>query len=168
MSASSDFAVGRPVCVIREGELDLAAPPEVAWPLVLDIPAWQNYKKFEHVSGPVGGEGELLALLKDEPGSGKTPYVARTALLQPGKRIIWKFVRDAPEPGDAALGIVDFSIAPAPEGSRFRYTAFYECVTTDGDEHDWARQRATYHGNFSTLFDTIMPKLQQLVEDATA
>ncbi|MFF0145211.1 hypothetical protein ATK36_4800 [Amycolatopsis sulphurea] len=168
MSASSDFAVGRPVYVVREGELDLAAPPEVAWSHVMNLTAWQNFKKFEHVSGPVGAEGELQAMLKDEPGSGKTPYFARTALLEPGKRIVWKLVREAPAPGDPALAVVDFSLTPTPEGSRFRYATFYECVTTDGDEHDWARQRDTYHGNIRTLINTVMPKLQKLVKDATA
>lgn len=106
------------IYIVRRGDIEIDASPESVWPWLLDYGAWQNYSIIEHVSGPVGGEGEVVLLKKDETGYAAVPaYYARTVSIEPGRRVIWKTFRE----GDDYFGVVEFSLADAGGRTRLEY-----------------------------------------------
>jgi hypothetical protein len=57
---------------------------------VIDYPSWQGYTSVEHVSGPVGGEGEIVLIEKVESELVWQPKYCRTLKLDPPRQVVWK------------------------------------------------------------------------------
>jgi hypothetical protein len=159
-----------PVYLVFSGEVHLEAPVEHAWPHVLEYTSWQNYPLAEHVSGPRGGEGEVVRLQKDEAGHGTPPYFTRTILLEPGHRVVWKVYPDAEGFMGAAgfQAFVDFRVEEADGGTRFSYNSIYEYLVASDDEAEVEAFREEARASSLAVFAVIFPKLKQLVESTFA
>lgn len=152
------------VYTVHRGDMMIDAPVERVWPWVIDYASWQNYSIQENVSGEPGAEGEVVRLKKDEPGSSGTPYLARTILIEPERRIIWKtFMEDAPY-----FGIVEFEVEDVDGRTRFSYRTLYENVlpTTDPDEVAEFRRERTV--GIEEMVASIFPKLKEYAEAGVA
>lgn len=152
-----------PVYLVWDGELMLDAPVSAAWPHVINYPSWQNYSTVQHVSGPRGGDGEVVLLFKEEHGFKFPPYYAITIKLEPERRVIWKIY---PEKGTQEIdffGIVQFRVFPVGDRTRFCYDTVYEFQVPHQDEAELAAFYQEQHKNFGALFAAVLPKLQQLV-----
>jgi hypothetical protein len=151
-----------PVYVVMGGELLLGAPISKAYPHVRNYPRWQNYSRVEHVSGPAGGAGELVILRKEEKGFTFPPYYARTILIEPERRLIWKtYPADEGKEGDF-FGIVDFKLWPVDSKTCFEYNAIYEFQVPYLHLEELERFREEQTRNFQALFDAVFPKLEEL------
>jgi len=152
-----------PVYLVWDGEMILNANIENSWRHVFNYPSWQNYSSVDLVSGEAGKEGEVTILRKDEEGFTFPPYCARTIFLQPGKKVIWK-TYPADGDGDYFSGFIDFRLFDLGEKTRFCYHTIYEFLVTYEHEIELERFKASQYENFGKLFDSILPKLQSLVE----
>jgi hypothetical protein len=152
-----------PVDLVFEGEIILDAPVAQAWPHVLNYPSWQNYSNVEHVSGTPGGVGEVVLLHKEEAGFEFPPYYARTLKLVPERQVIWKTYPEKPAEGNDFFGIVDFKLEDAEGKTRFSYHTIYEFVIPFESESELSDFADQQKANFGALFDSILPKLQELV-----
>ena len=143
----------------------LEAPLHRAWPHVLNYPTWQNYSKVEHIRGPRGGAGELVILRKEEKGFSFPPYCARTILIEPERRLIWKTY--SAEPGKEAdfFGIVDFKLTAVGRVTRFECSVLYEFNVAYTEEAELGRFRDEQSRNFKGLFEAVFPKLRKLCEE---
>lgn len=151
-----------PIYLLWTRQIILDAPPAHAWPFLIDFTAWQNYPIAEHVSGPRGGEGEVVLLKKDETGFSFPPYFARTCILDAPHRVVWKtYPNEGPEP-QSFVGIVDFSMQAIGEGAKLSLQLFYEMNPTP-EVADVQAFRADYYRSTSEMFDAVLPRLQRLV-----
>jgi hypothetical protein len=151
-----------PVYVVVDGDLLLDCTAEQAWPLILDYTKWQNYTIAEPVSGIRGAEGEVVLLKKEETGMTFPTYYARTILLEPGRRVIWKTYPEHPGPGNSYFGFVDFSVSAAGAGARFRYQFLYELQVQFERPDELAAYRETLVANTKAMHDVIFGRLKHL------
>jgi hypothetical protein len=157
-----------PVYVMIDGKLTLDAPVSVAWPHAIAYTTWQEYSKAEHVSGVVGGEGELVRLKKEEGGIEYPPYYARTIKLEPERRIIWKTFPVRNKPDDLEFfGIVKFVLENVGGKTLFNYELIYEFLIPHQDTSELEAARALWYHNINHSNSFIFPKLKRLVETGT-
>jgi hypothetical protein len=164
--ASDSIIKETPAYMIMDGGFVLDAPVDVAWPCVTDFPRWQGFSLVERaIEGVVDEENEVFRLCKEEVGfEWPGAYYARTLMIDPGSRIVWKtFPTDVPE-GTGYFGIVDFRLEPEGEGrSRFTYHVVYEFNGPFASEADRRAFSQAESDNFEVLWASIGPKLRQLV-----
>jgi hypothetical protein len=154
-----------PVYFVNEGELLLAAQIHSAWRHVINYPKWQNYSVVEHVSGPIGGEGELVRLKKEEAGMQFPPYYARTIKQEVPRRVIWKTYPVMVTEELNFFGIVDFKLCEEPRGTCFRYCSIYEFLVPYQREDELESFRIRQNEGAAAMFASVLPKLKQLVEE---
>jgi hypothetical protein len=160
-----------PVHLVFSTELHLNAPVNAAWPLVVDYTRWQNYPLAQHVSGTPGEVGEVVILAKAEADFETPPYYTETVFLEPGRRITWKiYPKDADGDegflgADQFLGFVDFRVDPDGDGTRFTAHSIYEYMVAHESQAELDTFRAEQHGLMTSMFGTIFPKLQKLVDE---
>jgi hypothetical protein len=153
-----------PVHLFWNGEMPMDAPIDIAWKHLINYPSWQNYPTVRRISGPEGGEGELVALQKEEKGFEFPPYYARTLKLDPPNRVVWKTY---PEPGTQEaefFGIIDFRLVESGGKTIFVYNNMYEFLVPYDDECELAEFKCKQYANFDALFAATRPKLKALVE----
>jgi hypothetical protein len=156
-----------PIYLLWTRQIILDATPERAWPYLIDFTAWQNYPIAEHISGSRGAEGEVVQLKKDETGFSFPPYFARTCILDPPHRVVWKtYPTEGPE-AQSFMGIVDFSMQAVGDGARLSLQLFYEMNPAE-DVADVRAFREDYYRNTSEMFDAVLPRLQRLVRGESA
>ncbi len=168
MSAKEEPAVAAspivaPVDLLWEGSLMLDALRDEAWRHVLNYPSWQGYSEVTHLSGPPGGEGEVVRLAKDEEGFTFPPYFARTIKIDPPIRVMWKTY---PEEGTVPdfLGVVEFTLEAVGAQTRFGFMSLYEFRVPHNEEAELDEFREEQEENFGTLFASTFEKLKNLVE----
>jgi hypothetical protein len=154
-----------PVHLFWEGEMPLDAPIDTAWKHLINYPAWQNYPEVRHISGPKGGEGEVVALQKKEEGFVFPPYFARTLLIDPPRRVVWKTTPDTGAEIDF-FGIIDFRLIERGGQTIFVYNNMYEWLVPYDDISELEPFKAKQYANFETLYASTRPKLKALVEGA--
>ena len=150
-----------PVYLVWEGELILNSDVSQSWRHILNFPSWQNYSSVESVEGPVGKEGEVVILRKDEEGFTFPPYYAKTIYLKEQEKVIWKTY---PLDGDDFIGFIDFRVESIGDKTRFRYHTIYEFIVECDRDSDLLEFKVEQYKNFGNLFDSILPKLVELVE----
>jgi|HubBroStandDraft_4_1064222.scaffolds.fasta_scaffold01302_6 hypothetical protein len=156
-----------PVYLMFEGEFLLNAPTQQAWAHVIDYPSWQNYTLVEHVSGPRGGEGEVVRLIKEEAGFSFPPFCARTVKLEPDSRVIWKVYFDKrPVEYRDFFGLAEFKISATEDLSktRFAYRLFYEFVIQFQRDAELEKFRSDQEQGLNAEFASIWAKLRDVVE----
>ena len=164
MNASVETArkIG-PVYLFWNGETTLDSPVKAAWPHVLNYPSWQNYSTVQTISGKPGQEGEVVVLRKDEMGIQFPPYCARTILLQPEHRVVWKTWPQQRSEELDFFGIVEFRLYAADsDKTRFVYNTVYEFMVPYRQESELQTFREQQYQNFELLFSSILPKLKAL------
>jgi hypothetical protein len=160
-----------PVHLVLSNELPLNAAVDAAWPLVVDYTRWQNYPLAEHVSGTPGEVGEVVILAKAEADFETPPYYTETICLEPNHRITWKIYpkEQAGEGGflgaDQFLGFVDFRVDPDGDRTRFTATSVYEYMISAESEEERRRFLADARAGAESMFASIFPKLQKLVDE---
>jgi hypothetical protein len=170
---SNDTRKSAPVDLVFSGEVLIDKPVDEVWPHVVDYSSWQEFPICEHVSGPVGAEGEVVRLQKEELGIRTPPYYAKTILLEPGKRIIWKCWPEAVTPDNDFLGasdlsaVVQFSVEPQGEKTRFSYTNVYEFIVLHRDEAELESFRSENIPLYEGAFGHIFGNLKHLAETGT-
>lgn len=160
-----------PVYLIMDGELLLDAPVDVAWPCVTDFPSWQGFTTVDREIEGVKDEAyEVFRLFKEEEGfEWPEPYYARTLMVDPEKRIVWKtFPTNVPE-GTGYFGIVDFRLESADDGkSLFSYHFVYEFNGPFDSEEERHAYGKMQEENFKVLWTSIGPKLEHYVASRKA
>jgi hypothetical protein len=152
-----------PVYLIWEGETLLDAPVEEAWRHVVNYSSWQNYSIVQHVSGPPGGEGEVMQLKKEEGGD-FPPYYARTIKLEPERRIMWKvYPLETAAPQSEFFGIVDFRVHEAGAQTRFCYASVHEFHVAYQHEGELEAHRKRMYEGIEAFFAAVLPKLKNRV-----
>jgi hypothetical protein len=150
-----------PLHVVFEGEMTIDAPVRYVWRRAIDYPSWQNYSLNQHVSGPPGGEGEVVMLQKDENVvAAPTPFYARTIKIYPERRIIWKTYRDNVD----YFGIVEFRMYEVEGRTRFFNNALYEWWLPAEQERELQAIGKERLAVTEALFSTVYPRLKQLAE----
>src|ERR1700722_10242014 len=150
IAESSSSRKVEPVYLVMGGAIVIEAPLQRTWLQMVDYPSWQTFDICQHISGPVGQEGEVVRLSKDEPGFSFPPYYARTIKIVPEQRIIWKTY---PEKGQEVdfFGIVDFMVQDDSRKTRLTYGVLYEFQVPHSDAAELeAFQKAQYE-NFGNL-----------------
>jgi Polyketide cyclase / dehydrase and lipid transport len=122
-----------PVYLVRNTEITFDAPPEQAWPHVVDYSSWQDYPSVRHISGEQGQEGELVLM---EKAGVAAPYYTKTIKLDPGRRIVWKCYPETPTEDNDYFGFVDFRVSGVEGGSCFRSEAIFEFMVPYDDESE--------------------------------
>lgn len=153
-----------PVYVVREGEILLDAPIDEVWRHVVDYPSWTKYSVRELVAGKPGEEGEVIRLKKEEKGYSSPPFYARTVMIEPGRRIVWKTYREAADGDEGYFGFVDFRVSPEEGKTRFRSSGIYEFLVSYEQEIELDSFRERRHQISETVFATTRAKLKQLIE----
>jgi hypothetical protein len=167
---SNDTRKSAPVDLVFSGELLIDKPVDEVWPHVVHYSTWQNYPICEHVSGPVGEEGEVVLLAKEEGGIRTPPYYTRTIKLEPGKRIIWKCWPEQVTPDNDFLGasdfsaVVQFSVEAQGERTLFSYDNIYEFEVLYRDEAELAAFREASVPAYEEGFALIFGHLKELAE----
>jgi hypothetical protein len=153
-----------PVYLVWSGEFMIDAPLERVWAHALNYPSWQDYSMVRHLEGPVGGEGELVLLKKEESGFNFPPYYARTIKLDQNGTVIWKvFLEKGSQPNDF-FGIVEFRVHRVQTGTRFWYNCIYEFEVPYHHESELDAFRKTQFESFDAVFAVTFPKLKALAE----
>lgn len=157
-----------PVYLVWRGDTVLNATPSEAWPHILNYTSWQTYPIAEHISGRPGAAGEVVRLKKDEAGFSFPPYYARTVLLEPGQRVIWKTFPEKESAGPDFFGFVEFSVQSMDAGhARFCYRFLYEFLMPQQSEDEIEAFRQQQYANTEAMFASTLPKLRRLVERRT-
>lgn len=156
-----------PVYVLLGEEFVLDAPPTTAWPLVIDYPRWQNYASVQTLEGTPGEVGEVVRLQKDEDGFEFPPYFARTLLIEPERRIVWKTFVDRADEEAPLFGIVEFRLAPDGESKTlFSSSLIYQFQVPYTSRQDLQDYEDEQYENFQNLVNSTHPKLQALVAES--
>lgn len=153
------------------GEFGLDAPAAEVWPVVLDYTAWQDFRAAENVSGKSGEPGEVVRLLKVTDDFETPPYLARTIVLEPGRRIVWKVYPEKSGAGDEFLGAVGFSgyvdfqvRENGPSAVLFAYNAVYESLVEYEQDSELKEFETKTYKEFGAMFDTMWVRLRNLIE----
>jgi hypothetical protein len=149
-----------PVYLIRDLEITFDAPPERAWPHVVDYSSWQDYPTVQHISGEPGQEGELVLM---EKAGVATPYYTKTIKLDPGRRIVWKCYPETPTEGNDYFGFVDFRVIGVEGGSCFRSEAIFEFMVPYENESELDAFREQLSAGEEKLLVSLQ-RLKELVE----
>jgi hypothetical protein len=120
---------------IHYAESYVACSLQQAWNLVLDYPSWNpSFVGAEviPVSGPRGGEGEVVQIkkqLKAVTGDSLPPFYAKTVKLVPLRHIAWYVY---PMEGDAETfrNFVDFGLSEVAQGLRFSVNYYAQARLT--------------------------------------
>lgn len=153
-----------PVYIVRSGEMEIEATAAETWPFVVDYPSWQNYSTVETIEGTPGRAGEVVRLTKDEPGFVFPTYFARTILVEPERKILWKTYLD-PDSGEIPrFGIVEFRLSERDGKTVFWSNLIYEFTVPYETEDDLRRFEEEQNENFRVLQTSTHPKLKRLVE----
>ena len=155
-----------PVYLVMSDELILDAPIERAWPKVIDYPSWQKYSTVRHISGPVGQEGEVVLLKKEEPGATSfPPFLARTLKFAPPHQIIWKTYPETGMEAGEFFGIVEFTLTSVGNRTRWRTQLIYEFTIPYEDERELETFRKQQYENTRLMLSSTLPKLQRLCQE---
>ncbi len=153
-----------PVYLVWSGEMMIEAPVKRVWPYVQNYPSWQEYSLVKHIAGPVGGEGELVLLKKEESGLEFPPYYARTIKLDPDSRVIWKVWLEKGVHEMDFFGIVEFRVDETQGRTRFWYNCIYEFEVPYRHESELDEFRRQTVVSFDAVFAVTFPKLKALAE----
>lgn len=153
-----------PVYMVKNGEMMIDAPIKKVWHYVINYTLWQNFPTAQHVSGETGQEGELVLLRKDETGFSFPPYYARTILLDPERRAIWKTYPEKGTQDVEFFGIVDFRVNEIQGTTCFSYNSLYEFLVPYRYESELDAYRKQQSENFDSLFAIVLPKLKEVAE----
>jgi hypothetical protein len=155
-----------PAYVFLNGSFIIDRPVAAVWPLLLEYTSWQQYSSVERVSGEVGKVREVVLLKKEEPGLETFPqYFARTLLIEPGERVVWKtWPAHAAGGGPDFWGLVDFRVADEAGQTRFSYAVCYEFALHDKDERTLLEFEAETTAGFEEMMRSVFPKLKRLAE----
>lgn len=166
VAASSNRHDCVPLYVVFDGEMMIDAPVKYVWRHAINYASWQNYSVNKHVSGPRGGEGEVVMLQKNEAvATSVTPFFARTIKLDPERRVIWKTYMENVD----YFGIVEFRMSEIESKTRFCINLFYEWWLPREQEAELETLREQRLGVSKSIFATAYPRLKQLAEsDAKA
>jgi hypothetical protein len=153
-----------PAYVLLAEEFLLDAPPAIAWPLVIDYPSWQNYAVVRTLDGIPGAVGEVVQMHKDEDGFEFPPYFARTLLIEPEHRIVWKTFVDPDDEEDPLFGIVEFRLSPSGEDQTLFWSSLtYQFKVRHRSAEELQQFEAAQNENFRNLVGSTHPKLRALV-----
>ena len=153
------------VDMIVEGEIELDCSVARVWPSIMNYTSWQNFTHAEHISGVEGGEGEIVLLCKREKGTDiYPPYYARTMLIEPEKRFIWKTYFEQENSAFDFSGIVDFRLKDQLGSTLFTYNMYYEYFVKNLSEEERVKFKKDRLADFNIMMPTILGKLKTLVE----
>jgi len=153
-----------PAYILRRGENLIDAPLRATWRCLINYPSWQNFRRVQHISGRPGAEGEVVLLEKAETGFTFPRYYARTIVLQPERKVIWKQFADPASQGLDFFGIVTFSAVAAQHGTSFSYDLLYEFLIPYREEEELGALSKRQYENFDALLSVVVPKLKHLAE----
>lgn len=160
--------IPNPVYVIMDGDLVIDRPVKDVWPFVLNYTLWQDFSHAEHISGPQGGEGEVVLLKKEEKGlEAFPPYYGRTLKIIPEQQFVWKtYPRKINDDVMDFAGIVDFRLSEKDGKTVFSYYFYYEFMPLGLSDSEQQEFKVEYVENFKTVFSSIFPKLKKAVESS--
>lgn len=157
-----------PVYIVASSETPIDATIAQTWPFLVDYPSWQNYTTVETIEGTPGEAGEVVRLKKEDGGFVFPTYYARTILVEPERKIIWKTFLDEDTPEIQRFGIVEFRLFERDGQTIFWSNLIYEFTVPYETDQDLRDFEAMQNENFRTLQATTRPRLKKLVEESVA
>lgn len=108
--------------LITSNEVTINRPAAAIWPKIVDPSAWKQGLKLVHRSGPVGGQGEVLAAVN--PGDTTTAFLVENAhVVVPRQRTI-KLV----SPAGQLMGFATWTLREAGGKTVVSYDVVSETV----------------------------------------
>lgn len=110
--------------LITSNQVTINRPAAAIWPMIVDPSGWKQGLKLVHRSGPVGGQGEVLAAVN--PGDTTTAFVVENAhVVAPRQRTI-KLV----SPTGQLIGFATWTLRESNGKTVVAYDVVSETVVT--------------------------------------
>jgi hypothetical protein len=155
------------VDVVQSREWQLNAPVGEVWRGVIDYPSWQGYPSVQHISGPVGQEGEIVRLEKPKGEFFWRPKYCRTVKLDPLRPVIWK-VDSIEAPDDLKWSAsVDYRLHMQEDGkTKLQCQVIKEFVVPYENERELDEVCKRENEQQGAYMDANFPRLEALLAKA--
>jgi hypothetical protein len=141
-------------------EILIDAPPVDVWPHLMDFRGWMYDFSMTHVSGPRGGEGEVLRLY------GNDEYLLEVVKVIPNRLVVAVNLPSSVA-GEESVGIGMFTLAEIEGGTLVTNWMSRQFTGADGAPNPLRARRASDEFKETTRAmweDRFLPRLKELAE----
>lgn len=146
----------------------IARPASVVWPFMLNLVKWKTYAAGpKHLSGPVGGVGEVLLGSESAAESGCDPerLYLKVLRIDRNHQVLMKLWNEV---GDQAKGYVDFTLNEVNGGTQFTYSVYLETRSESKSLETFTEAQKRGQQLAELRFDKENKRLKELVEAQAA
>lgn len=149
--------------LITSNQVVIDRPAAAIWPKIVDPSGWKQGLKLVHRSGPIGGQGEILAAVA--PNDTTAAFLIENAVVTPNAQRTIKLIL----PNGQLIGFATWTLVESGGKTTVRYDVVSETVITPAQLKQTtaaalAQREKTERETNAKRFDAELKALKKLVE----